>query len=187
MKFLLLAATLFVSGCLALQDEVPYVNSVNLTNTLNLAWTVQGADIYFQLTLQPQGPRCWVGLGVHSVGSPYSGMRNADIAWATFDDATGLLLNVTDSWAKAEMSPYVDTALPGCTDDIIPGSTSGYQNLNTNVTIVQWARPLVTPDVNCDNPIAAGSLQVIWAHGSSNALGYHFQNRGVATVALVPS
>jgi len=165
--------------------QIPYTNSVQLTTGYQLDWTVQAQIIYFQLTLQPNGNRCWMGLGVHTAGSPYSGMPNADIAVSLFDDASGKILDVTDSWAPTTSMPSLDTAIAGCTDDIIPGSISGQQDLNTNVTVSRWARALVTPDAKCDNPITAGSLIVIWSHGSSNTFGYHGQNRGLLNLTLV--
>eukprot|EP01116_Phalansterium_solitarium_P013798 TRINITY_DN31219_c0_g1_i1.p1 TRINITY_DN31219_c0_g1~~TRINITY_DN31219_c0_g1_i1.p1 ORF type:complete len:221 (-),score=48.77 TRINITY_DN31219_c0_g1_i1:282-872(-) len=165
-------------------EQVQYNNTAQLTSNYKLDWSVQDNVIYFQLTLNA-GIRAWTGIGVHPVGSSYSGMRQADIMLSLFDDATGALINVTDAWAPAEMMPNFDENVAGCTDDIIPGSASGSQDLSSNVTVSRWARKLVTSDVNCDNPIKPGTLQVIFAHGQSNTFGYHgYTNAGVIMLTL---
>jgi len=165
-------------------DSIVYTNAVNLTSIFQLEWTIQTDTIYFQLTLTPSA-RTWLGVGWHPVGSPNDGMDDADIFISLFDDATGALINVTDAWAVTEDTPAWDYTINTCTDDVVPGSVSGSQDLNTNVTISRFARKLVTNDLNCDNPIQPGSLELIFAHGTSNMLGYHgYGNAGKINVTL---
>jgi len=182
-----LAALLVVSGTDALQkvgDSIVYDNVVNLTSIYELQWTVQTDTVYFQLTLSPAA-RTWLAIGFHPVGSPDVGMTNADIYISLFDDATGDLINVTDAWSVAEGPPAFDQNVATCTDDVVPGSFSGSQDLTTNITVAKFARKLVTADVNCDQPIEPGSLVLIFAHGTSNTFGYHgYGNAGFTNVTL---
>jgi len=162
---------------------VNYTNVVNFTDAYEVQWVVDSDTIYFQLTLN-NSVRSWLAIGIHPVGAIDSGMTRADVLLSTFEDSTGNLINVSDAWSVKEAIPPFDLDLD-CTYDILPGSISGFQDLTTNYTVSRFARKLVTGDTKCDNEIRAGNLEVIYAHGESNAWGYHGHNRGHAHVTLV--
>eukprot|EP01087_Luapelamoeba_hula_P016535 TRINITY_DN508_c1_g1_i1.p1 TRINITY_DN508_c1_g1~~TRINITY_DN508_c1_g1_i1.p1 ORF type:complete len:203 (-),score=25.21 TRINITY_DN508_c1_g1_i1:82-690(-) len=151
----------------------------------NFTWGLSPDKSHIYATVSVIAPvGVWVGVGWHPVGSPDNAMTKADFVIATFDEQ-GLLETVTDRFASKENSgfapPLLDTAkpFPDGRDDIKsysgmqirpPATSSG--NVTTEFSFV---RALNTGDTHADHPITAGTMKVLWAHGSSNKFSFHGQ------------
>jgi len=155
--------------------------SINLTDTAagtyTLSWNIQNDTINLELQTNVVG---WIGIGWHQQGDNQQGMDRADLWTAIWNDTTGGF-NVTDRWSKSIGPPSTDLSVGGtCQDNVMYGSlgNSFQTNFPFPVSIAAFSRKLKTGDTNCDVDIVPGIMTIVWAFGTENLFGYHFENAG---------
>ena len=87
-------------------------------------------------------------------------------------------LAVSDLYLNSKVTePYNDLSNPNCSyNAIVPPYTATQAD---GITSFSFCRLLVTGDTTCDHDILQNtSMEVLCAHGKSNAFGYHGPNRG---------
>ena len=169
-----LVAVLFCSVVLAvnadLSKEYDHSAFMDPSEIYKLYWSIERADQAIRLAVEVKTTG-WVGFGI-SVGLTGS-MKGADIVIGYVDgNGRG---HLSDRHAAANTMPSVDAQQDY---ELLGASEAG------GITILKFKRKLVTCDKN-DLAIPLGTTKVIYAYGSKDAIGYHFNTRGARSVNLM--
>eukprot|EP01062_Namystynia_karyoxenos_P033288 TRINITY_DN244_c0_g1_i2.p2 TRINITY_DN244_c0_g1~~TRINITY_DN244_c0_g1_i2.p2 ORF type:complete len:716 (+),score=253.35 TRINITY_DN244_c0_g1_i2:81-2150(+) len=156
----------------AQQDAPPDTCSVQPQPGMNLTWHICKDQIYFRQTLDGPGGG-WFGIGI-SGREPFVDMSRGDY---TLTLPTGNMSGVKDAyrWQPGNGYPCFDIEYE-CSDGNQTKGTADVRNAQivrtTKLTYSTWSRALRTGDPK-DRDIAAGSISVMFARGSSDYLYYH--------------